>query len=180
MKTILLMRHAKAGEGKPSQSDFDRSLTDKGTAMARTTGKCLKSLGLKIDRVIASSAVRTQQTAEIVAAEVCPQAPIKLLESLYLAPEELFAQSIRQHPSEDESCALVVGHNPGIAALMCRWAEQSLDVPTATLAVFRSSATQWSGVRSDAAAAPRLISIIQKGQLVWQEPTQGVSAVPAE
>lgn len=179
MKTILLMRHSKAGEGKPSQSDFDRSLTDKGFAMAQKTGISLQSLGLQIDRVIASSAVRTRQTAEILAAEVCPAAPIVLLESLYLAPAESFAQSVREQPMEDESCVLVVGHNPGIAALMCRWAEQTLDVATSTLAVFESSAAQWSDVRTKA-GDPRLRSLIEKGHVVWQEPSFRVPVEPAD
>ena len=179
MKTILLMRHSKAGEGQPSQSDSDRSLTDKGIAAAQKTGICLQSLGLKVDRVIASSAVRTRQTAEIVAAEACPSAPIELLESLYLAPAESFARSVREQPMEHECCVLVVGHNPGIATLMCRWAEQSLDVSTSALAVFQSSATEWLDVRADS-GIPRLMSLIQKGDIVWQEPSFAVPEEPAD
>ena len=173
------MRHSKAGEGKPSQSDFERSLTHKGTEMARQTGICLRSQGLRIDRVIASSAVRTRETAEIVSSEVCPGVPIVLLESLYLAPADAFAQSVRDQSFDDDSCVLVVGHNPGIAELMCGWSEQSLEVPTSTVAIFRSSATDWSGVGAKS-GAPQLKSIIHKGRVEWQERSPEVPAVPAE
>jgi len=178
VKTILLMRHSKAGEGSSSQTDFERSLTDKGMEKARRTGSCLKSIGIRIDRIVASSAIRTKQTAEIVAAEACPSVPINLLDELYLAPADAFARSVREQPCDDESCVLVVGHNPGIASLMCQWSHEDLAVPTSTLALFFSAAVDWKSVRSGTAAAPSLQCVIHKGQVVWQEPSFGIPVVP--
>lgn len=174
------MRHSKAVEGTSSQSDFDRSLTDKGMEKAKRTGVCLKSLGIRIDRIVASSAVRTKQTAEIVAAETCPSVPLILLDELYLAPAEAFARSIREQSFDDESSVLVVGHNPGIGSLMCQWANRDLAVPTSTVAVFHSTAEEWNNIRAGTAVAPLLQCVIQKGHIVWQEPSFGIPVAPAD
>ena len=147
LKTILLMRHAEAGHSHPTKRDFDRTLTDDGCQTAQQTGACLKLLGISVDRIIASSAMRTRQTAQFVASEVCPEAPRVFLDELYNATADAFASCIPGESSIEESSVLVVGHNPGIAGLMCHWAEQSLSVPPATLAIYQLQSTDWTGIR---------------------------------
>jgi phosphohistidine phosphatase len=174
------MRHSKAGEGNSSQTDFERSLTDKGIEKARQTGVLLKTMGIRIDRIVASSAIRTKQTAEIIAAEACPSVPIILLDELYLAPAEAFARSVREQPFDDDSCVLVVGHNPGIASLMCQWASKDLAVPTSTLAIFHSTGRDWNSVRIGTPGTPSLQCVVQKGHLVWQEASFEIPGAPAD
>jgi phosphohistidine phosphatase len=172
-KTILLMRHAEAGDGTAGLRDFDRSLIEEGCWMARQTAECLKTPGLSVDRILASSSKRTQQTAEIVASEMKdadgrPEIPVVLIDSLYNAIAEAIAASIRQEAQSEDSAILVVGHNPGIAALMSHWAEQSLSVPPATLTMFQFEAAHWEDIRFYSPKKPRYLCLIQEGRIAWK------------
>ena len=64
-RTIIVMRHAKAEQGGPS--DFERQLTDRGMADAAAAGTWLAERGVVPDHALVSAAVRTQQTWEALA-----------------------------------------------------------------------------------------------------------------
>ena len=168
IKTILLMRHAKAAAEEPHQSDFQRCLTAGGIRIASATGTALLDGGFRIDRVTASAAKRTRQTADLVTAAMS-LSPARLdLDELYLAPAKRFEATICERTFEDESSVLIVGHNPGIAGLMCRWADRSLSVPPATVAVFESSADTWLNVRQTKVHIPELVCLLQDGKIAWR------------
>lgn len=171
MKTVLLMRHASAASELSGQDDFDRALTEDGRRVALQTGCLLAELGLRPDRVIASAAVRTSETAQLVVSSVSPSSGIVLMHELYNAPAFSVAGVLRGQMLDDESCLLMVGHNPGIAGVMCRWSGQSLSVPPATLTIFRSSAEGWNNLCGEMCSGMALAGIIQGGQLVWKEPS---------
>ena len=59
---IWLLRHAEAEDGSP---DAARRLTEKGEQQARTAGKAMKALGVKLDLCISSPRVRAEQTARL-------------------------------------------------------------------------------------------------------------------
>jgi len=166
VKTVLLMRHATAGEGKHSQRDFDRELTSEGYETATQTGHLLKRMGIPIDVVIASAAARTRQTAEAVREIVCPDARFELLDSLYHAPAETYAHAARRLTLEEESTVLIVGHNPGIADLICRWSDESLSVSTATVAIFESPVDVWKRFRRSHGDSISLTCLIQDARIV--------------
>lgn len=168
-KTVTLMRHARAEDALIGTRDFDRRLTEDGCAMTQQVAARLKSLGTAFDRIIASSAVRTRQTAEIMSAIVGLSAPLIVLDRLYNATADSFASVIGQVCEDHESDVLVVGHNPGIGGLMCHWAEESLFVPPAALAIFEIAADRdWNSVRLHAQPAPQLVALIQDGTIVRQ------------
>jgi len=171
VKTVLLMRHANAASELSGQGDFDRALTDDGRQMALQTGCLLAELGLRPDRVIASAAVRTSETAQLVVSSVSPSSGIVLMHELYNAPAFSVASVLRGQMFDDESCLLMVGHNPGIAGVMCRWSGQSLSIPPATLTIFRSSAEGWNSAGGETGSGMVLTGIIQGGQLVWKAPS---------
>ena len=167
IKTILLMRHAKAAAEEPHESDFQRCLTDDGIRTACETAATLLSHGIRIDRIISSAAERTRQTADLIAAGMQLTAARMDLDELYLAPAKKFERAICDYSLEDESSVFVVGHNPGIAGLICDWADQSLSVPTATVAVFESSADTWHDVRRTKVHIPKLVCLLQHGKVAW-------------
>ncbi len=170
MKTLLLMRHAKAAKGLPGQCDFDRALTEEGRQVARQTGCLLGQLGIQPDRVIASAAIRTSETASLVASGFIRSAETVLLQELYNAPAYSVEITIRKQMSEEETCLLIVGHNPGIAGVMCRWSGESLSVPPATLTIFRTSRESWQNAGLEPQSGMTLAGIVQAGELVWKEP----------
>ncbi|MBL8811527.1 MAG: histidine phosphatase family protein [Planctomycetaceae bacterium] len=157
MKTVLLMRHAEAAPESAGQTDYDRPLTEDGIRIATQTGKALKAAGVTIDRIVASAAVRTTETARLVASKASPECPVILLEGLYSAPAELFAQVPRQYGFEDEQTLLIVGHNPGIGQLICYFAKDLLSVPPATLAGFQFDVAAWEEISRETATLARLI-----------------------
>ena len=171
MKTILLMRHAEAGEATQGLTDFDRCLTVEGTEIAQKTGGLLAQLRITIDRVICSSAVRTHETARLVASVVCAAAPVATRDQLYNASGDSFAEAIAQDMFDDESSVLIVGHNPGIASLMCQWAEKRLSVPPATLTIFQFAKSDWSECIRRQLSKPKLTCVIHDGEVWWREPS---------
>jgi phosphohistidine phosphatase SixA len=136
--------------------------------MATETATTLQNAGFRIDRIIASAAERTRQTADLVA-ETMPLSAERLdLDELYLAPAKMFEAALCERSFEDESSVLVVGHNPGIASLICRWADKSLAVHPATVAVFESPADTWLHVRRTKVHVPKLVCLLQEGRIAWQ------------
>jgi len=180
VKTILLMRHATAENGHGAMRDFDRSLTEDGRAIAQQTGACLKLLGIQWDRIVASSSVRTQQTAELVSAEAAPASMSTFLKSLYNGSAKAFAAAVARECETDESCVLVVGHNPGIAELMCEWADQILPVPPATLVAFQAEVSQWSDLSHPASIGIKLICIVQDAKVIRQDSAFKTISLPKE
>ena len=129
----------------------------------------LQALEITLDRIVASSAARTKETAEIIAAGVGSSCPLIVRERLYNATADSFASAVGQECDDDETSVLVVGHNPGIGGLMCHWAEESLFVPPATLAIFEVAADhQWNAVRLHTQPTPQLVGLIQDGAIVRQ------------
>ena len=114
-KTLLVMRHAKAARDESQWSDYDRPLNERGLADAARMGDWLRQLEWTPDWILASSALRTQETAERVAKVVEYQAPISLRDELYHAPPRRYLAEIRQAPASVQRL-LLVGHNPEIQA----------------------------------------------------------------
>ena len=64
---IYLMQH---GDALSDEQDTQRPLSDKGRAQIKTSAAALVRMGLKFDAIIASSKLRSRQTADIVAEAV--------------------------------------------------------------------------------------------------------------
>lgn len=116
MRTLLLLRHAKASREDPALGDFDRPLTPRGEKSARRIGHYLRDNTGAPDLVLCSAALRTRQTLAAVAASLGPDVTIRFLKGLYLATPSRLMAAIRRTPDEIGSL-LVIGHNPGIATL---------------------------------------------------------------
>jgi phosphohistidine phosphatase len=145
MKTILLMRHAKAEPAVPGQSDFDRPLADRGTDDARRMGRAIAKLGLVPDTIVASPAARARQTAEVAARAMGFVDDIRFEGELYDAFGEAWLQAMRALPAAAES-VLVVAHSPGIAeaaALLSGAPARAIDVPTAGLIALVQELSRW-------------------------------------
>lgn len=169
------MRHARAADAKTGETDFQRLLTSDGRAMAGQTGHILKSLNLRIDRIVASAALRTAETAALVAkalgkpsgdSSASRPVDVVLERSLYHASAHDFAKAATHYAIDDDSTVLVVGHNPGIGALMCYWANERLPISPATLLAFRFDVDRWSEIHANDQGAATLLAVIQDGELL--------------
>jgi len=117
MKRLTLVRHAAAESKHGGMSDSERPLNRTGLGEAEALGKRLLQEQLIPDLLIASSARRTRQTAEILARELGLAAhSLKIEAQLYLARAEDILRVIRAVDSNVRHL-MVVGHNPGISKL---------------------------------------------------------------
>ena len=117
MKTLTLLRHAKSGWNDKVARDVDRPLNGKGQRAAAIVGKHWRSLGLQFDHVVASPAVRVNETiAHLVSGYGSEIAPVED-RRIYLASAVTLLDVIHGLPADAES-VLMVGHNPGLEDLV--------------------------------------------------------------
>ena len=150
MKTLTLLRHAKAGWDDRSLSDFERPLTERGRRAARAMGRHLRELGLGFDRVVVSPAARTLETVAVLAETYGPFDAVED-ERIYLAPVETLIEIVRE-TDDAQTRLLIVGHNPGMERLALLLGGGPLHeavavkYPTGALAEIALPAARWRDV----------------------------------
>jgi phosphohistidine phosphatase len=117
---LWILRHGKAASDPPwGGTDRERPLTARGRRDARALGARLASPdpfydleGIpKPEFVVCSAAVRTRQTADLVADAFGGQLPFDSYRSLYQADTDVVLQYLREI-DEGVKSTLLVGHNP--------------------------------------------------------------------
>ncbi len=158
MRTLILMRHAKAVRAHEADSDEGRGLTGRGRRDAASAGAAMANAGLKPALALVSTAERTRETAEHGLAEFGLETRFE--DALYhAAPESIWDA----FSASDADTVVIVGHNPGVGDLVSQLVHQAHDgsklarelgghFPTAAFAAFE--------VRGELmrAAGPRLIA----------------------
>jgi len=114
MKTIYLARHAQAARPDRRQSDFSRPLLKSGIESSMNVGKLLSEQGVKPALIIASNAVRANETARILARSLgYPESKIMLEPKIYHCSKDDLFDIISSLPDELTS-VMLVGHNPSM------------------------------------------------------------------
>lgn len=154
MKSLTLLRHAKSTWNDPVERDFDRPLNGRGRRAAHRMGQYLKDEDLAFDQVVASPALRVQQTvAGIEDGYGAPLTPV-YDRRIYMASASSLLDLV--HGLDDRyDKVLLVGHNPGLEDLVLMLVphtaaglrdEVEIKYPTATLAELRFDADRWAAV----------------------------------
>lgn len=146
MKTLLILRHAKSSWKEPGRPDHDRPLNARGKHDAPRMGRLLRDEGLVPDVIISSTARRARKTAAQAASECGYQGEIELTDDLYLAGPGTYLSVLRQL-DDDFQRAMVVGHNPGLTALIETLTDEFEDFPTAALAHLVLPVKYWRDLR---------------------------------
>ncbi len=144
--TLILMRHAKSDWSSGEQADFDRPLNPRGVRDAPRIAQWLQDQSLIPDRILASAAKRTRQSAQAMLDHWNSDEVLMTSNSLYLADPETILKSI-QSDGGDANVLMVLAHNPGISYLASTLADQLIDLPTAALAVFKTTVDHWQDFR---------------------------------
>lgn len=146
---LILMRHAKSSWDDPLASDHARPLNARGRDAAGRVGRWLAAEGHRPDAALVSSALRTRETWDLVAAEL-PRAPAPVvLDALYHAGPEVMLRCLAR---AEGRCVLMLGHNPGMAAfagwMLARPPAHArfADYPTAATLVAEFPAERWADV----------------------------------
>jgi phosphohistidine phosphatase len=141
MKTLVLVRHARAEHGRLSLDDFDRPLNHRGKYDASAMARQFRTTGVRVDALISSPAIRALSTAEDFAMEI--NLSIRTDKRIYEAGlGELLA--VVRELDDRLSSAMLTGHNPGLSELL-RYltGENFAELPTAAVAVIELPLESW-------------------------------------
>lgn len=152
MKILYVLRHAKSDWGDPPRKDFDRPLNARGKKAAKAIGKELRKRKVKVDEVLASPAVRAQQTLGLVQEAYGRAFSVSDQRAIYMAEAETLLNLVR-NASDEASRILIVGHNPGLQELVVSLSKpgELLDeaiekFPAAALAEIRFDVKGWNDI----------------------------------
>jgi phosphohistidine phosphatase len=150
MKTLLILRHAKATPKDPNISDHDRSLDKAGKDDALHMGKLMKDKEMIPSLIISSAALRAKSTAELVAKGCGYQGDIVLNQSLYEAKPKDYL-SILETLSDIYCSVLIVGHNPTVedAIQMLTDSSDVMAMSSCALAHFSVLIEKWSDLSNN-------------------------------
>jgi len=158
MKTLLLIRHAKASPAEPGRPDHDRALDDRGRQDAPEMGRRLKLRGVMPGLIVSSTALRTRTTARLIAEAL--DFPLERL----VEDERVYASSVMrllylvQALDNKLACVIVVGHNPEMTELARKFSDEIPDLPTCAVAEFGFHTEAWSDIGRLAPAVSRFDS----------------------
>jgi len=150
MKTLHVMRHAKARRDVPKLEDHERPLSPRGMQDAMAIAEHCARAGIQPALVLCSSSVRTRATLALLIPYL-PVPRIQIERTLYMATvRDLFA---RVSEVDDETASvLLIGHNDDLHEFAKALAgsgdgalRQRLDAkfPTAALASFELNIPTW-------------------------------------
>lgn len=143
MKTLLILRHAKAEPTDEGMADRDRPLAPRGEREATQVGQWLIEQELAPGAILSSDALRARTTAELVAKACRFADPVQCFGELYLALPETYVE-VLQTSAGDADCVLLVGHNPTLDDLLFLLTGTHEGFPTAGLAVVELNLEDWS------------------------------------
>jgi phosphohistidine phosphatase len=152
MKILYVLRHAKSDWGDSSLEDLGRPLNARGKKAAKAIGKELRKRKIKPDLVLASPAVRAQQTIERVQDAYGSKFEVRAEPRIYGSGSGTLVDLIRSAP-DDVDRLMIVGHNPGLQDLVVKLSgpgelldEASEKFPTAALAEIRFDGKSWNAI----------------------------------
>ncbi|MEO8176305.1 MAG: histidine phosphatase family protein [Sphingomicrobium sp.] len=165
MKTLFVLRHAKASGPMSAATDFDRPLDPRGRAQAADLGRTIRARGLEFGAIVASPAQRVVETIAGLGDVRRATAP-RFDPRAYSASLETLLAIIRDI-DDGVDRLLLVGHNPGLHLLLFELAQDDPDgflgqvasgFPTATLAELGLAVDQWREVEP---RCGRIVSLVR-------------------
>ncbi len=139
MKTLYLIRHAKAEDHGLVKNDFNRNIVSKGKERAiRIAHELAKDIQIDAHSLfISSSANRAIQTAHIFS-EILgyPEANIQETRAIYEAHFTDILAVINAAP-KDLTQLFIFGHNPGLSNLCNYLSHEEVDLATSNVAILQ-------------------------------------------
>lgn len=136
------MRHAKSSWKDKSLEDSARPLKLKGIKDAETIASLMGALYPQPELIISSPARRARQTADLVAENLGLEDLLREESSFYPGDADEYFVALRRIPDEINT-VLVVGHNPGLEAVLQQMLGQVVVLPTGGLAMLELRLGSW-------------------------------------
>lgn len=145
MKTLVIIRHAKAEKLQEDMFDFDRILNKKGKKTAYFMAQKLLLMKVVPDLIISSPVIRALNTAEIIAGVFTMKDEIATKGFLYNRlynlvdlVEEIICEK------NDANTVFVVGHNPSLMAVIKQIEEEDpFYLHTSSAIAFNFDCNNW-------------------------------------
>ena len=140
------MRHAESDYPPGVESDYERTLSERGQSDLPRMAALLRRCETMPEYVLSSSAQRARQTAAglVEYLDLSPDV-LQLEDALYLASPSTLLAHIQRVPDRVETL-LVVAHNPGMEELICLLSGARVALPSAGLASIAMGVSQWSAI----------------------------------
>ena len=116
-RRLFVLRHAKSSWKHSGLSDHDRPLSGRGHDALVRLRRALEDRAPTIEVVLCSSAVRTVATLEGIRAALPEHVQVTIDDELYGAGGQTLLDRC-QLVGDDVAGVLVIGHNPGVEALV--------------------------------------------------------------
>jgi phosphohistidine phosphatase len=116
-KQLILIRHAQASKASAGMSDFERPLTDAGSADAPLMGQRLAQRGIQPDLLVSSPARRALTTATLIAQEIGYATERIATDHIIYDATAGNLLSVVQQLDDAHQLVCLCGHNPGITEL---------------------------------------------------------------
>jgi phosphohistidine phosphatase len=145
MKTLYLVRHAKASRDEKGINDWERPLTVAGIYRAQKVARKLNDKKIMPSRMISSHAFRSLNTALLFAINMrYPVSALDISDSLY---EKKAGDILDMLKKQDDSISSIMlfGHNPSISDL-CNLLtnKKANDLPTSAVTAIQFTIDKWS------------------------------------
>jgi phosphohistidine phosphatase len=147
-KQLLIMRHAKSSWAESGISDFDRPLNNRGLRNAPAMGQFVCDQGYVPEAVFSSTAKRASTTADLFI-EYCDgvsESQLQKLDAFYHAAPDIYLETLVRIQDTEVKTAMVIGHNPGLEALVYQLGGRFEPIPTAAIAVIVWEIDDWADI----------------------------------
>ena len=148
MKRVILMRHAKSSWKDSNIPDHNRPLKKKGEKDVKGMAKMLKHKKHLPDLILCSSAERAKQTAAIFKKASSYEGKIEYSDKLYMAEVPDLLTALNNAPKKAK-CVMIIGHNPGLEALLQTLTGKVETLPTSSIAYIALPISEWSDVSNE-------------------------------
>jgi phosphohistidine phosphatase len=148
MKKVFLMRHAKSSWKEANIPDHDRPVKKKGEKDVKEMAKMLRHKKHLPDYILCSSAERAKQTAIIFKKASSCEGEIEYSDKLYMAEVPDLIAALKDAPKKTKT-VMVIGHNPGLEALLQTLTGKVETLPTSSIAYISLPIEKWSELNSE-------------------------------
>jgi len=146
MKTLYLVRHAKASHDNEWLTDWERPLTPTGSSRAERIAKKLRKKKVKPSKILSSHAFRALNTAVIFAVNLdYPVSSIELSSNLYESASGII--DVLKKQADSLASIMIFGHNPSMSKLLDKLSKKkNKELSTSAVACIQFEMDKWGNI----------------------------------
>ena len=147
MKTLYIIRHAKASWDFPELPDVERPITEEGIFKTNKIAIELNKQGVSVDLIISSHAKRAMETARIIAKGIYyPIEKIETSKGIYEV-DMYDIHSLISEVNDDVHSLMIFGHNPAFTQLANYFLTEEIEIlPTSGVISISIETNKWADI----------------------------------